>query len=130
MASPNEIGARSESMVLATLLRAGYQVLLPYGVARYDLVIDDAGAFKRVQVKTGRIRNGTVVYNVASTPPGCGGQRRYYTADEVDLFGVYCPQTDEVYLVPIGDAKGVLRLDPPRNGQRTNIRMAADYKVA
>jgi hypothetical protein len=47
---------------------------------------------------------------------------------------VYCPQTDKVYLVPIDDTAGdretSLRVDPPRNGQRSNIRWAKAYELS
>lgn len=127
----NEIGSRSESEVLAALLRAGYQVLIPFGVARYDLAIDSGTSILRVQVKTGHIRNGAVIYKTASCSPGTGYQRRPYTADEIDLFAVYCPQTGGVYLVPIAEAGGGgLRLQPPRNNQRVRVRMASDYLLS
>jgi hypothetical protein len=41
--TPNEVGSRAEGMLLATLLGAGYAVLLPFGTSRYDLVIDGPG---------------------------------------------------------------------------------------
>jgi PD-(D/E)XK endonuclease len=56
---------------------------------------------------------------------------RSYQGD-VDFFGVYCPGTEEVYLVPIGDVPeraASLRVEPPRNGQTRNVRWAKDYVI-
>jgi hypothetical protein len=52
---------------------------------------------------------------------------------EVDYFGVYCPQTAGVYLIPISDLplrrEGALRVEDPRNGQQKRIRYAHPYKI-
>ncbi|MDQ6910528.1 MAG: group I intron-associated PD-(D/E)XK endonuclease, partial [Actinomycetota bacterium] len=49
---------------------------------------------------------------------------------EVDFFGVYSPELDAVYLVPIDqvpERMGSLRLHPARNGQAKGLRWASDY---
>lgn len=123
--SPNDIGCRAEGEVLAALLRCGYAVLLPFGVARYDLVFDDGRGFHRVQVKKGRLVRGSVRFHAASEQTD--KRPRYYTADEIEFFGVYCDSN--VYLVPVGDVgtEGCLRINPPRNNQITNIHWAKQY---
>ena len=59
-------------------------------------------------------------------------QRDY--CGEVDYFGVYCPETGGVYLIPMADLQlrrqGALRVDPPRNGQRKFIRYADQDEIA
>ena len=48
------------------LVRRGFTVLLPFGVnQRYDLVLDVGGEFIRGQCKTGRLRQGSVVFSTA-----------------------------------------------------------------
>jgi len=48
------IGDRSEAMVLAALVRNGYQCSIPFGEnRRYDILADDGERIHRVQVKTG-----------------------------------------------------------------------------
>ena len=133
MLSTNEKGARSEGAVLAQLLRHGYNVLIPFGVSRYDLVIeDDEGIFRRVQVKTGRVdKAGALRFNVCSTPPG--GRTRNYDG-QVDYFGVYVPDIDAVYLftaeVVAGRQRQVsFRLQPARNGQTSGTRLAEPYRL-
>ena len=58
--------------------------------------------------------------------------RRDYQG-QVDYFGVYCPDTITVYLVPIADlsvrVQAALRVEPARNGQKCNIRLASNYEI-
>jgi PD-(D/E)XK endonuclease len=129
----NGIGAVTEGRVLAALLAAGHAVAVPFGVARYDLVLDMDGDLQRVQCKTGRLRNGAVVFNLYSVRRG-GTPGKFDNAPyrgQVDLFGVFCPDTDKVYLVPIDDRVSEIRLrvEPARNNQQAGTRWAADYEV-
>ncbi|HEY7543986.1 MAG TPA: group I intron-associated PD-(D/E)XK endonuclease [Blastocatellia bacterium] len=56
-------GNISESRVLAAFVQAGFIVSLPFGGgAPYDLVIDTGFRLLRVQVKTGRLRNGCILF--------------------------------------------------------------------
>jgi len=128
----NAISANTEGRVLAALVAAGYTVAVPFGVARYDLVLDTEDGLKRVQCKTGRLRQGAVrfgVYSVNRKPGGTWGRTPYQGA--ADLFGVFCPGTGKVYLVPVGACTGEmsLRVEPSRSGQQAGIRWAAEYEV-
>jgi hypothetical protein len=59
----NAKGNVSESKVLAAYAQAGFIVLLPFGNgAPYDLVVDTGEQMLKVQVKTGRLRNGCVLF--------------------------------------------------------------------
>jgi hypothetical protein len=129
-----DVGQRSEAIILAELVKRGYRVLLPYGTNhRYDLVIDVGDRFVRAQCKTGRLRRGVIEFNTASIRANT--KRAYqkpYDADEIDLFLVYCPDTDRVYAVDIGEAASFmtgLRVDPVANGQAKRIRWAADHEL-
>ncbi len=47
-------------------------------------------------------------------------------------FGVYCPETDAVYLVPVSEVpltEGALRVIPTRNNQMRKIRWAKDFEL-
>jgi PD-(D/E)XK endonuclease len=61
-----------------------------------------------------------------------GESRRDYRG-QIELFGVYCPDTSCAYLVPVRDvphrSQAALRVDEPRNNQRQRIRRAADYEL-
>lgn len=137
MEHPKAKGDRTTLAVLLALQSLGCTLLLPFGEnARYDLVIDHDGRFERVQCKTGRLRNGAIVFATTST---YGHHRNPTTArkpytGQIDSFGVYCPDNGGVYLVPIGDlpnrASAALRVETARNNQVDGIRPASHYEVA
>jgi PD-(D/E)XK endonuclease len=93
-----ELGGQTEAVVLSALSKAGYTVLVPFGVARYDLAIDDGSdeSIKTVQCKTGRFRNGSVVWNAHSSHTLTHVRTSY--RGQVDYFGVWCPDFEDVYL--------------------------------
>jgi PD-(D/E)XK nuclease superfamily protein len=121
---------------MLALRNAGYSVLLPFGEnTRYDLVIDDGATLARVQCKTGRLRSGSVRFATCSSyahHPNPAETNRHYMG-EIDFFGVHCPQTGGVFLIPIQDIPtkrtASLRVEATRNSQRKRIRMAADYEI-
>jgi hypothetical protein len=50
-----------------------------------------------------------------------------------DLFGVYFPPSEEVFLTPIdalAATEGRLRFEAPRINQRKRIRMAAEFEIS
>jgi hypothetical protein len=81
----------------------------------------------------GRLVKGAVCF---PTSIWCrNGKYRSYR-DDIDYFGVYCPDTQQVYLVPVNDVpdRGAnLRVEAPRNnqgkacaGQKTTLSSLAD----
>jgi hypothetical protein len=130
---PVDVGQRSEAAVLAVFVRHGYCVLTPFGVNhRYDFVLDMGDRFLRVQCKTGRLRDGAILYNAFSSQSNTRHARTRCYTGEIDLFAVFCPDTGRVYAVPFQDAttaQGTLRIDPPANNQSRRIRWAADYEL-
>jgi len=57
-----EIGEILQLMMTAGLALSCKPVLMPYGDSlRYDLVIDEEDGFKRIQCKTGRLKNGILL---------------------------------------------------------------------
>lgn len=117
-------------MVLAALVGRGFRVLVPFGEGHpYDLVVDLDGSFLRVQCKTSRHQRGCLVFNPHTTDHGRGRQSYLGRAD---IFGVYFPTAESVYLVPIDAVthfSGRLRLEPARNNQRRKVRFAADFEI-
>jgi hypothetical protein len=119
----------------AALSLQGKRVLLPLGdFQRYDLVFDDDGCFFRVQCKMGILTNGAVHFHPCSidsrSKKGTCIRRGY--AGEVEFFGVYCRELRKCYLIPIEHAsltQCCLRVEPPKNRQKTKIRWAADYEI-
>lgn len=126
------IGDVAEASVLAALIRTGRKVLLPFGENhRYDLVIDDGGQFLRVQVKAGRYRRGAITFRSVSNHHHRNGSFRGYQG-EADLFGVFCAETNEVYLVPVDEApvgQVSLRRDPSTYGNQYTPRLAEQYRI-
>jgi len=124
-----EKGNLSESQVLAAFVAAGYLVSIPFGSGhKYDFVVDDSMRLFRVQCKTGRVKNGTLLFN-AYSQAGNGSLKMSYKG-LADLFAVLNPNDGKVYLVPVGEV-GVtdvsLRLTPTLNKQLQGVRWAAAY---
>ena len=136
------IGEYSEVVIAERLLRAGYNVLTPYGDSlRYDLVIEDAdGNFWRVQCKTAWFKKNSndeiLDFLTASNHYHYRGgkydhARRGYHG-QVDYFAAYSPDLDKVYLVPIehaGASNMTLRLKMPKGRNQYGIKMAEDYEL-
>jgi hypothetical protein len=137
----NDVGKRntkgkgdvSEARVLAAFVDLGFYVSRPFGEnQRYDLIIDDGQKLFRVQVKTGRLRNGVVLFSAMSSHWHRGGQARPYLG-EVDYIAVYCPDTEKVYVVPeshLTRSYGSLRIAPTKNNMSKTIRWAHRYELA
>lgn len=126
------IGDRSEAIVLAELVKRGYLISIPFGEnQRYDLIIDDGTRLSRVQVKTGRLRRGVVVYNCSSSHAHRGGAARPYFG-EIEYLAVYCPDTKKVYMLPEQELTATnahLRLSPTRNNMVKTIRWASEFEL-
>lgn len=124
-----EKGNLSEAKILTAFVVAGYLVSVPFGSGhKYDFVVDDATRLFRVQCKTGRTKNGALLFN-AYSQSGNGSVKMSYRG-LTDLFAVLNPDDDEVYLVPV-DQAGItdvsLRLVPSLNKQTQGIRRAELY---
>jgi hypothetical protein len=126
-------GDVSELRVAAALIEAGYAVSKPFGEnQRYDLVIDDGETLARVQVKTGRLRNGVVLFNCSSAHAHRGRPSRPYRG-EVEYIAVYCPDTGKVYFVPeahFTNSYGSLRIVPTKNNVAKTVRWASAFELA
>ncbi|HLZ48502.1 MAG TPA: group I intron-associated PD-(D/E)XK endonuclease [Candidatus Limnocylindria bacterium] len=129
------LGDITEAQVAAALVRRGMRILRPISSAtRYDLLIDhNDGRFTRVQCKTGNLRHGCVVFRLYSIS-GHDTQRKQY-AGQADAFGVYCPQTNRSYLVPMTAISAcrsfaTLRVEPTKSGQRRGTRNADEFAIS
>jgi hypothetical protein len=80
-------------------------------------------------VATWSIRRTSATARRSRSSPYCASS--YH--GEIDAFGIYCPETTGVYLVPIEavptTSAAHLRVDPPKNNQFDRIRFAANYEV-
>lgn len=133
MENTKTIGERSEAMVLATLLRLGRVVLMPFGDnQRYDMAIDVGdGKIIRGQCKTARREKGCLTFSCSSVN-GFTGERRDYRG-QCEVFWVYDPHGDSVYEVPVdlaGRSTCSLRTEPTRGGSKSNTRWASDHLIS
>jgi hypothetical protein len=130
---PVDIGDRSETAILAALYERRFLVWLPWSAnSRADIILETGERLLRIQCKTGRLRDGAVVFSARSVR--CNRKQiisRNYIG-EVDYFAVYCPETRGVYMVPCDETmrhEVRLRVRPTINNQQTGIRWAADYTL-
>src|ERR1051326_8672037 len=134
------MGAESEAVIAAALIKAGYTVLIPNGyMHRYDLVIEDAeGKFWKVQCKTAWLSKdgATLRFNGYSLlmkgQKGRSESKRMSYENDVDYFAVYSPNTQKVYVLPITHVKNTensLRLTPTMNNQEKHVRYAITYEL-
>lgn len=117
----------------ADLAEQGFMVLRPLTEhAPFDLVAYRKRTFSRVQVRYRSVsKNGDlrVAFKTIWNDKN-GTHRRATDKREVDLFCVYCPETDECYYFdPSQFGRSLsLRVDAPKNGQKRKIKFAADYR--
>ncbi len=81
------------------LVQRGYLVLLPFSEhAPFDLVAYRDHEFMRIQVKYRSAAKGvlTIAFRTSWADRN-GSHERAIDKEEVDLFCVYCPETDECY---------------------------------
>lgn len=127
-------GIISELVAITRFASAGFRVCVPFGDnAPYDLIVENAGAeLFRIQVKTGWIRQGVIMFGCCSIHAHRKRPPTTYVG-KIDAFAVYCPENDGLYVVPIDSpavtsSKGSLRLIPPTNNMKKFIHWANDYR--
>jgi hypothetical protein len=127
-----------ELQFMAQAASRGLSVLKPHGDSlQYDVVIDSAGRFLRVQVKGFSARQGRGGYLVRLRRGGSGTDQRY-CAEDLDLFAVYILPAQAWYLIPsakvlLPTPKMWLRLypdGPPRPGRHTREHDYESYREA
>jgi hypothetical protein len=118
-------GNISQANILAALANRGYKVLLPFGEGfKYDLVVEIDGKFYTVQCKTGRCKNGTVIFNTNSAGVSYRGA--------IDYFAVWCAELGKAYLVDVASVPstiGTLRFEPAKNNQANLVKWALEYEL-
>jgi len=113
------------------LCQKGYLVLNPETEhAPFDLVVWKDGTFKTVQVKYREIKFGRIEISFKTSWTDKHGTHVVpVNKDLVDLYCVYCPETDKCYYFNPSDfGKSItLRVEAPKNNQKQGIRFADDY---
>lgn len=115
--------------VATRLVELGKRVLYPLGEGYpYDLVYEeDNGKLLKVQCKTGLLDSGVIKVRLVSILRS--GESKRYSCNDVDVFGIYCPQLDKVYVFPNSEKASVyLRIEPPKSNQGYDIVWAKDFE--
>lgn len=121
-------GNLSELKVVMAYVERGFLVSVPFGGgAPYDLIVDTGARLLKVQVKTGRLRNGCVIFPMQRFSGHQKGRR--YDPNEFDVFVVYCPDNDSIYAIDFDKSmsEGRLRCAETKNHQKEKIRWASEF---
>ena len=115
------------------LFEQGFMILNPVTEhAPFDLVAYKDGRFRRIQVKYKSIdRHGCLTVHFRSSwADKNGSHMRNVDKTEIDLYCIYCPETDNgYYLKPADYNRSVtLRVETPKNNQMQNIHFADEYR--
>lgn len=115
------------------LFEQGFTILVPLTEhSPFDLVAYRDGEFRRVQVKyrsVDRFGKVDVKFSI-SWADRSGTHTAPVDKSEVDIYCVYCPDSDECYYLRPGDfgSNASLRVRAPKNGQLQRVNFAADYR--
>ena len=116
------------------LAEQGFAIFIPLTEhAPFDLVAYRDKEFLRIQVKYRSIdKHGTISAQFRSTWNDRNGTHyKDIDKNEVDIFCIYCPETNECYYInPKEFNKSVqLRIMDTKNKQTSNIRFASSFRT-
>lgn len=127
----HERGDATEAMVVAKLKARQIPVSIPFGDnQRYDAVIETPAAeLLRVQIKTGRLQDGTIDFHGKSQHTNASGNTYQKYDGDVDYFLVYTPTLDSLHAVGEHefDSRIQLRVDEPKQAD-ASINWADEYE--
>lgn len=114
------------------LHQQGFMILTPHTEhAAFDLVAYRGGEFKRIQVKYRKVVRGAISITFSTTwADKSGTHSSVYDKGEVDLFCIYCPDTNECYYVDPKQFDGsvTLRVEAPKNKQVVGVNLASEFR--
>lgn len=126
-------GNITELETMLAFIKAGYNVLIPYGdCERYDYVVDNHGKFVRIQSKTASSDDEGASFRFS----GRSSHRKdgkivhhQYTNNEIEYFATTF--NGKSYLIPVEEcgADKKLRILPTKNNQTRGISWAKDYEL-
>jgi len=117
------------------LFEQGFTILAPMTEhAPFDLVAYKDGEFQRVQVKYRRLdKHGKLDVKFSTCwADKAGTHTKAIDKNDIDLYCVYCPDTDSCYYLDpkAFGSTATLRVKTPKNGQRRNVNLAAEFRRA
>ena len=115
------------------LFEQGFTIFVPLTKhSPFDLVAYREGEFKRVQVKYRALdRFGKIDIKFSTCWSDKNGTHTSpIDKNEVDLYCVYCPDTDECYYLQPDEfgSNASLRVKAPKNGQLKKVHFASDHR--
>ena len=132
-----DVGDIAEVAITLNALKKGWSVSKPVGEnQRYDLILDDGVSLLKVQCKSAKLKQEIISASLTRmTRLKDKYKRETYTEQEIDAFGIYCPDIQQCFLIKIkeltvdGKAQGSvnLRLKESTGNNQHHIRLAKDY---
>lgn len=122
-------GTAIELKLQALLLREGYNICVPVGSKRYDLILELNNQFYKLQCKSGTVKNGALCFKAYSSLPN--NKTYKYSKKDIDFLIGYHEQRNTFYIIPIEDVKTEkvrLRLKKPKNNNN-NFKIAKNYEL-
>lgn len=124
-------GDLTEAKVIAEFASRGIPVSIPFGDNdRYDLLArTEDGRLLRIQVKTGRSKDGVVVFDGKSQHANSTETRYESYREDVDYFTVFCHELESMYFVPADEVGSTnhLRVEEPDHDY-PRINWAEEYE--
>lgn len=126
-------GNLAQAKVVSALTDLGFSVYLPFGEGdKVDLIYIRDGVPIRSQIKHARLYKGVITFNTCTMAVVNGKSVRVYYDDCIDVFHIYCAETDSVYEVSYAEhTRGTMtmRITDPKNGQKSYVKFAKDYML-
>jgi len=128
----NQKGAIAETAIAHEAIKLGIGVYRPYIDERVDFLFEIGAKILRVQCKWASLCGDVVVVRLYSARRSA--ETRKYSADEIDAFAAYSPDTSRCYFLAMPEfawrRQVFLRLGEPKNNQRVGINWATNYEFA
>jgi len=129
-------GTIAEVKIAADLLAKGYNIAIPEGdYLPYDIICIGKNFYK-VQVKSCKIlKNGAIKVSLWKNPYISGKvlhTKRYSKKNDVDVFAVYIPATDDCFYFDAAKIKHAradftVRYKYPENGNKRHVNLLKNY---
>lgn len=139
MRDTSAAGDIAEAVILAEFTKLGFQVNIPIGTQRYDLIIDTGTQLLKVQCKVasrcGWNGDKSAIRFHASSPRYAAGkfQGRDGYEGYADLFAAYAPPPiNQVYVLRVDECPATdvwLRLEKTTANNQHGIRLASDHTI-
>jgi hypothetical protein len=113
------------------LFNKGYLILCPETEhAPFDIVVYKDNYFKRIQVKYRELKNGKLQVRFSTSwADKNGSHSKKIDKAQIDLYCLYCPDTDNCYYFEPKKFKETitLRVETPKNNQKAKVNLANEY---